>query len=97
MGLLQNRSSPRLRPPPSLSASPASRAAPAFSQLPFLALLFALSLQEFFITYPLSFFLCYLSESWEKTLRLRKIEGRRRRGGQRMKWSDGITDSMDMS
>ena len=34
--------------------------------------------------------------SLEKTLMLRKIEGRRRRGGQRMRWLDGITDSMDM-
>ena len=33
----------------------------------------------------------------EKTLILRKIEGRRRRGRQRMRWLDGITDSMDMS
>ena len=33
----------------------------------------------------------------EKTLMLGKIEGRRRRGHQRMKWLDGITDSMDMS
>ena len=33
----------------------------------------------------------------EKTLMLRKIEGRRRRGRQRMRWLDGITDSMDMS
>ena len=33
----------------------------------------------------------------EKTLMLRKIEGRRRRGWQRMRWLDGITDSMDMS
>ena len=33
----------------------------------------------------------------EKTLMLRKIEGRRRRGQQRMRWLDGITDSMDMS
>ena len=36
-------------------------------------------------------------ESLEKTLMLGKIEGRRRRGGQRMRWLDGITDSMDMS
>ena len=35
--------------------------------------------------------------SFEKTLRLGKIEGRRRRGRQRMRWLDGITDSMDMS
>ena len=34
--------------------------------------------------------------SLEKTLMLGKIEGRRRRGWQRMRWSDGITDSMDM-
>ena len=33
----------------------------------------------------------------EKTLTLEKIEGRRRRGQQRMRWLDGITDSMDMS
>ena len=33
----------------------------------------------------------------EKTLILGKIEGRRRRGQQRMRWLDGITDSMDMS
>ena len=36
-------------------------------------------------------------DSLEKTLMLGKIEGRRRRGRQRMKWLDGITDSMDMS
>ena len=35
--------------------------------------------------------------SFEKTLMLGKIEDRRRRGGQRMRWLDGITDSMDMS
>ena len=35
--------------------------------------------------------------SFEKTLILGKIEGRRRRGRQRMRWLDGITDSMDMS
>ena len=35
--------------------------------------------------------------SLEKTLMLGKTEGRRRRGGQRMRWLDGITDSMDMS
>ena len=37
------------------------------------------------------------SDSLEKTLMLGKIEGRRRRGQQRMRWLDGITDSMDMS
>ena len=35
-------------------------------------------------------------DSFEKTLMLRKIEGRRRMGQQRMRWLDGITDSMDM-
>ena len=36
------------------------------------------------------------SDSLEKTLMLEKIEGRRRRGRQRMRWLDGITDSMDI-
>ena len=36
-------------------------------------------------------------DTFEKTLMLGKIEGRRRRGRQRMRWLDGITDSMDMS
>ena len=36
-------------------------------------------------------------DSFEKTLMLGKTEGRRRRGRQRMRWLDGITDSMDMS
>ena len=36
------------------------------------------------------------ADSFEKTLMLEKIEGRRRRGQQRMRWLDGITDSMDM-
>ena len=36
------------------------------------------------------------ADSFEKTLMLGKTEGRRRRGQQRMKWPDGITDSMDM-
>ena len=37
------------------------------------------------------------TDSFEKTLMLRKIEGRRRRGRQRMRWLDGITDWMNMS
>ena len=37
------------------------------------------------------------ADSFEKTLMLGKIEGRRRRGPQRMRWLDDITDSMDMS
>ena len=37
------------------------------------------------------------TDSFEKTLMWGKIEGRRRRGQQRMRWLDGITDSMDMS
>ena len=37
------------------------------------------------------------TDSLEKTLMLGKIEGRRQRGGQRMRWLDGITDSMNMS
>ena len=37
------------------------------------------------------------ADSFEKTMMLGKIEGRRRRGRQRMRWLDGINDSMDMS
>ena len=37
------------------------------------------------------------ADSFEKTLMLGKIEGRRRRGRQRMRWLDGLTDSMDMN
>ena len=37
-----------------------------------------------------------MTDSFEKTLMLGKIEGRRRRGRQRMRWLDGVTDSMDM-
>ena len=41
--------------------------------------------------------LMQITDSLEKTLMLGKIEGRKRRGQQRMRWLDGITDSMDMS
>ena len=41
--------------------------------------------------------LMQITDSLEKTLMLGKIEGRRRRGRQRTRWLDGITDSMDMS
>ena len=40
--------------------------------------------------------LMHRTDSFEKTLMLGKIDGRRRRGPQRMRWLDGITDSMDM-
>ena len=40
--------------------------------------------------------LMWRADSFEKTVMLRKIGGRRRRGGQRMRWLDGITDTMDM-
>ena len=40
--------------------------------------------------------LLWRADSFEKTLVLGKIEGRRRRGQQRMRWLDGITDTMDM-
>ena len=40
--------------------------------------------------------LMWRADSFEKTLMLEKIEGRQRRGQQRMRWLDGITDSMDM-
>ena len=42
-------------------------------------------------------YLMQRTDSLEKTLMLGKIEGRRRRGQQRMRWQDGITNSMDMS
>ena len=40
---------------------------------------------------------CVFSDCLEKTMMLRKIEGGKRRGWQRMRWLDGITDSMNMS
>ena len=42
-------------------------------------------------------YLMRIADSFQKTLMLEKIEGRRRRGRQRMRWLDGMTDSMDMS
>ena len=46
---------------------------------------------------PILWLLMGRTDSLEKTLMLGKIEGRRRKGVQRMRWLDGITDSMDMS
>ena len=57
------------------------------------------SLERLMLNLKLQYFghLMGIADSFEKTLMLGKIEGRRRRGWQRMKWLDGITDSMDMS
>ena len=57
------------------------------------------SLKELMLKLKLQYFghLIQRADSLEKTLMLAKIEGRRRRGGQRTGWLDGITDSMDMS
>ena len=57
------------------------------------------SLEGLMLKLKLQYFghLMQRANSFEKTLMLGKIEGRRRRGQQRMKWLDGITDSMDMS
>ena len=49
------------------------------------------------MTQPQCYGLMQRADSLEKTLILGKIEGRRRRARQRMRWMDGITDSMDMS
>ena len=56
------------------------------------------SLQGLMLKLKLQYFghLMRRTDSVEKTLMLGKIEGRRRRGQQRMRWLDGITDSMDM-
>ena len=56
-------------------------------------------LEELLLKLQLSYFdyLMQRTDSLEKTLMLGKIEGGRRRGQQRMRWLDGITDSMDMS
>ena len=57
------------------------------------------SLEELMLKLKLQYFghLLQRTDSFEKTLMLGKIEGRRRRGRQRMRWLDGITDLMDMS
>ena len=57
------------------------------------------SLEEMMLKLKLQYFghLMQRADSFEKTLILGKIEDRRRRGWQRMRWLDGITDSMDMS
>ena len=57
------------------------------------------SLERLMLKLKLQYFghLIRRSDSFEKTLMLGKIEGRRRRGQQRMRWLDGITDSKDMS
>ena len=56
------------------------------------------SLEGLMLKMKLQYFghLMQRADSFEKTLMLGKIEGRRRRGRQRMRWLDGITDSMDM-
>ena len=57
------------------------------------------SLEGLMLKLKLQYFghLMQITNSFEKTLMLGKIEGRRRRGRQRIRWLDGITDSMDMS
>ena len=57
------------------------------------------SLEGLMLRLKLQYFghLMWRADSLEKTLILGKIEGRRRRGRQRLRWLDGITDSMDMS
>ena len=57
------------------------------------------SLKELMLKLKLRYFghLIWGADSLEKTLMLGKVEGRRRRGQQRMRWLDGITDSMDLS
>ena len=57
------------------------------------------SLEGLMLKLKLQYFghLMQRTDSFEKTLMLGKIEGRRKRGQQRMRWLDGITDSMDMT
>ena len=71
----------------------------SYQGIPFIHELSEHSLEGLMLKLKLQYFghLMQRADSWEKTLMLGKIEGRRRRGGQRMRWLDGITDSMDMS
>ena len=57
------------------------------------------SLEDLMLKLKLQYFghLMWRVDSFEKTLMFRKVEGRRRRGWQRMRWLDGITNSMDMN
>ena len=55
------------------------------------------SLERLTLKLPYSGHLIQTANSLEKTLMLGKTEGKRRRGQQRMRWLDGVTDSMDMS
>ena len=57
------------------------------------------SLEGLMLKLKLQYFVCLMqrTDSFEKTLMLRKIEGGRRRGQQRIRWLDGIMDSMDVS
>ena len=84
--------------PPAFNLSPTDLGSSSVSVLSFcLFILFmGFSRQEYWSSLPFPS-LVWRTDSLEKTLMLGKIEGRRRMGWQRMRWLDGITDSMDMS
>ena len=94
---------PASRRPPLSSYRPNWPRASQWDKLPFLVHLEFIdpeySLEGLMLKLKLQYFghLMQRTDSLEKTLMLGKIEGRRRRGRQRMKWLDGLTDSMDMS